>query len=508
MAKQLKEKYSMYNVNFIFKVSFDKANRTSLNSYRGVSFEEGIRILKKVKDEVRVPIITDIHESWQAKPVAEVADILQIPAFLCRQTDLLKAAAETGRILHVKKGQFTSADVMHKTKEKLIAFGNPNVILCERGNSFGYQDLVVDPRNLVWLKSSTNLVSMDITHCLQQPAQKMADGTVQSGGLRELIPYMGKMAVSLGVDGVFMEVHDRPDESFCDASTQWPLDKLDWLMEFIGIEKKKDYNFIKYHSLFRNPCGETNVIKKIIYKLIDIYDDLLIIDGGYYLGDWSSLILKYKSNNFKIRAYEVNKLTFNKNSILDNRLILLNYGLSDKEETLRLNLLNKTNESFTITDNITDATGEEIKLIRLDNNLKNINYSYLIIKLDIESYEYKVLTTLDGIIDKILIIQFEYHNIHKNNIPHLFEYLKLIKKYNMDLFVIGENELLKVDDDNVNFFDICIDNNLYPINKRPEYNGGSPDYNKIYLSKHMENFKPENINLIGIKRNILSLFKY
>jgi len=237
MANQLKEKYSKYNVNFIFKVSFDKANRTSLNSYRGVSFEEGLRILKKVKEEVGVPIITDIHESWQAKPVAEVADILQIPAFLCRQTDLLKAAAETGRILHVKKGQFASADVMHKTKEKLIAFGNPNVILCERGNSFGYQDLVVDPRNLVWLKSSTNLVSMDITHCLQQPAQKMADGTVQSGGLRELIPYMGKMAVSLGVDGVFMEVHDRPDESFCDAPTQWPLDKLDWLLEFMGVSK-------------------------------------------------------------------------------------------------------------------------------------------------------------------------------------------------------------------------------------------------------------------------------
>jgi 2-dehydro-3-deoxyphosphooctonate aldolase (KDO 8-P synthase) len=244
MAKQLKEKFLKYNVNFIFKVSFDKANRTSLNSYRGVSFEEGLRILKKVKEEVDVPIITDIHESWQAKPVAEVADILQIPAFLCRQTDLLKAAAETGRILHVKKGQFASADVMHKTKEKLIAFGNPNVILCERGNSFGYQDLVVDPRNLVWLKSATNLVSMDITHCLQQPAQKMADGTVQSGGLRELIPYMGKMAVSLGVDGVFMEVHDRPDESFCDAPTQWPLDKLDWLLEFIGIEKKNDYNIL------------------------------------------------------------------------------------------------------------------------------------------------------------------------------------------------------------------------------------------------------------------------
>jgi len=149
---------------------------------------------------------------------------------LCRQTDLLKAAAETGKIIQVKKGQFCSADVMHKSKEKIIAFGNPNVILCERGNSFGYQDLVVDPRNLIWLKSDTNLVSMDITHCLQQPGQKMADGTVQCGGYRDLIPYMGKMAITLGVNGIFMEIHDNPDKALCDGPTQWHLDKLDWLL--------------------------------------------------------------------------------------------------------------------------------------------------------------------------------------------------------------------------------------------------------------------------------------
>ena len=237
MAKLLKEKFSKYNVKYIFKTSFDKANRSSLNSYRGLGFEEGLRILKRVKDELDLPIITDIHESWQAKPVAEVADIIQIPAFLCRQTDLLKAAAETGKVIQVKKGQMCTADQAHKSKEKVIAFGNPNVILCERGNSFGYQDLVVDPRNLIWLKSDTNLVSMDITHCLQQPSQKMADGTVKSGGFRELIPYMGKMAVCLGVDGIFMEVHDNPEKALCDGPTQWPLEKLDWLMEFLDIKK-------------------------------------------------------------------------------------------------------------------------------------------------------------------------------------------------------------------------------------------------------------------------------
>jgi len=241
MANALKNMFKKYNVIFVFKVSFDKANRTSINSYRGVSFDEGCRILKKIKQEVNVPIITDIHESWQAKIIGEIVDIIQVPAFLCRQTDLLKAVAETGKIIHVKKGQFCSADVMHKCKEKIIEYGNPNVILCERGNSFGYHDLVVDPRNLIWLKSDTNLVSMDITHCLQQPAQKMKDGTIKAGGIRDMIPYMGKMAFTLGVNGIFLEVHDRPDESMCDAPTQWPLDKLEWLMSFIDIKEKTQF---------------------------------------------------------------------------------------------------------------------------------------------------------------------------------------------------------------------------------------------------------------------------
>lgn len=238
MAQKLKDIFLKYDVDFVFKVSFDKANRSSLNSYRGPGLNEGLRILKRIKEEVGVKIITDVHESWQAKPVSEVADIIQIPAFLCRQTDLLKAVAETGKIIHVKKGQMCSAEQMHKCKEKIIAFGNSNVILCERGNSFGYQDLVVDPRNLIWLKSNTNKVSMDITHCLQQPSQKMADGTIKSGGYRELIPHMGKMALALGVDALFMEVHDNPDKALCDGPTQWSLDKLEWLLEYLNIKKK------------------------------------------------------------------------------------------------------------------------------------------------------------------------------------------------------------------------------------------------------------------------------
>jgi 2-dehydro-3-deoxyphosphooctonate aldolase (KDO 8-P synthase) len=244
MAKNIKDIMDKFDIVYIFKSSFDKANRTSLNSFRGMGIEKGLEILKKVKEIYNLPICTDVHDVSQVEKVAEVADIIQIPAFLCRQTDLLEAAAKTGKIVQIKKGQFCSAQVMHKAKEKVINCGNNKVILCERGNMFGYNDLIVDPRNLVWLKSNTNLVSMDITHCLQQPAQVKADGTVCSGGLREMIPYMAKLAKAFEVNGIFMEVHDRPDESPCDGPTQYPLDKLyDFMIElgFYDITKTKFY---------------------------------------------------------------------------------------------------------------------------------------------------------------------------------------------------------------------------------------------------------------------------
>lgn len=231
MAKQLKLICDRFNIIFIFKVSFDKANRTSINSYRGLGFEKGVEILKKIKNELDIPILTDVHETWQVKEIAEIVDIIQIPAFLCRQTDLLEAVAKTNKIIHVKKGQFCSADVLHKCKEKLIHFGNSQIILCERGSMFGYNDLIVDPRNLIWLKSKTNLVSMDITHCLQQPGQKQPDGTICSGGLREFITYMGKMAVIFDVNGIFIEVHDNPDKSLCDAPTQFSLNNFENYLE-------------------------------------------------------------------------------------------------------------------------------------------------------------------------------------------------------------------------------------------------------------------------------------
>ena len=232
MASNLKEIFNKFpKFQYVFKTSFDKANRTSVSSYRGLGLEEGLRILKRVKDEFNIPIITDVHEPWQCEPVSKVVDIIQIPAFLCRQTDLIEAAAKTNKIIHVKKGQFLNAASMLKVVEKFRSFGHTNkIILCERGTMFGYNDLIVDSRNLIWMKGSDNLVSMDITHCLQQPAQKHEDGTVKAGGLREFIPLMGKIALVDGVDSIFMEVHDNPNEAKCDGPTQWPLDKLENLL--------------------------------------------------------------------------------------------------------------------------------------------------------------------------------------------------------------------------------------------------------------------------------------
>jgi 2-dehydro-3-deoxyphosphooctonate aldolase (KDO 8-P synthase) len=232
-ARALKEHFAKTDYLFIFKTSFDKANRSSLQSYRGLGMERGLEILRRVREELGIPVVTDIHESSQAQAVARVADVVQIPAFLCRQTDLLVAAAETGRVIHVKKAQFASSEVVHQAKNKLFEAGNPRVVLCERGSMYGYQDLTVDFRQLKWLKSPSNLVSMDVTHCLQVPAQKMPDGRIQAGGYRELIPLMGRLAVASEVDGLFMEVHPCPEQSRCDAPTQFPLELMPHFLEMV-----------------------------------------------------------------------------------------------------------------------------------------------------------------------------------------------------------------------------------------------------------------------------------
>jgi 2-dehydro-3-deoxyphosphooctonate aldolase (KDO 8-P synthase) len=232
MAHAIAAAADRLDIPFVFKASFDKANRTSLGSHRGPGLDEGLRALEAVKQKVGVPIITDIHEPGQAASVAEVADVLQIPAFLCRQTDLVAAAAAAGRVLHIKKGQWCDASVMEAAAAKARAAGGAHVIVCERGTQFGYSDLIFDPRNLVWLRKAGGLVTADVTHSLQQPGTRVsAGGERAAGGLRELIPTVARTAVACGVDGLFMEVHDDPQNSLCDAPTQWPLRHLSQLLE-------------------------------------------------------------------------------------------------------------------------------------------------------------------------------------------------------------------------------------------------------------------------------------
>lgn len=206
---------------FVFKASFDKANRTSTGAYRGPGLKEGLRILAAVKAE-GFPILTDIHEAWQAEPVAEVADILQIPAFLCRQTDLLIAAGRTGRIVNIKKGQFMAPHDMHRAAEKVASTGNRQVVLTERGSSFGYNNLVVDMRGLKIMRDSGWPVVFDATHSVQLPG---GAGSV-SGGQPQFIELLARAAVAAGVDGVFVEVHDDPEKALSDGPNALRLSLL------------------------------------------------------------------------------------------------------------------------------------------------------------------------------------------------------------------------------------------------------------------------------------------
>jgi 2-dehydro-3-deoxyphosphooctonate aldolase (KDO 8-P synthase) len=217
MIMRLAEKIAQiaYELNFtyIFKASFDKANRTSIDSFRGYGMDEGLRILQKVKDNFGLPVTTDIHESNQAEALAQVIDVLQIPAFLCRQTDLLLACGKTNKIVNIKKAQFISGSEMKYAVKKVESTGNKQIILTERGTMFGYNNLVVDFRNIVDMKALGYPVCMDVTHSTQKPGG--LEG--KSGGNREYAPYLAKAAASVGCDGFFFEVHENPDVALSDG---------------------------------------------------------------------------------------------------------------------------------------------------------------------------------------------------------------------------------------------------------------------------------------------------
>ena len=222
VAEKFAQATNDLNINWIFKGSFDKANRSSISSYRGPGLEEGLRILEKVKNSFDVPVVTDIHEPTQAKPVAEICDVIQIPAFLCRQTDLVVSASKTKKIIQFKKPQFLSALEMQNVIEKCVEGGNSQIILCERGNSFGYNNLVVDMLNFQIMKDFNVPVIFDATHSLQLPGGL---GNA-AGGRREFLLPMAKAGVSQCIAGLFIEAHPNPDEAKCDGPCAISSDKI------------------------------------------------------------------------------------------------------------------------------------------------------------------------------------------------------------------------------------------------------------------------------------------
>lgn len=229
VAAALKEIVAKVGMPFVFKSSFDKANRTSGSSFRGVGMAEGLSVLADVRESVGLPVITDIHLPEQAGPVAEVADMLQIPAFLCRQTDLLQAAAATGKPLNIKKGQFLAPWDMEHVAVKVADAGNERICLCERGTCFGYNNLVVDMRSLEIMKRTGYPVIFDATHSVQLPGA----GDGKSGGQRDFVPVLARAAVAVGVAGVFMEVHPDPDRAPCDGQNMVALRDVAALLEHL-----------------------------------------------------------------------------------------------------------------------------------------------------------------------------------------------------------------------------------------------------------------------------------
>ena len=213
-------------VEIIFKASFDKANRTSISSFRGPGLEKGLRMLADVRSKWGLRLLTDIHESCQAAPVGEVVDVIQIPAFLCRQTDLLVAAAKTGKTINIKKGQFLSPLAMQFAADKVVEAGNKNVMLTERGTTFGYQDLVVDYRGIPEMQSFGYPVILDVTHSLQQPNQTSG----VTGGMPQLIETVAKAGIAVGADGIFIETHENPAVAKSDGANMLKLDLLEGLL--------------------------------------------------------------------------------------------------------------------------------------------------------------------------------------------------------------------------------------------------------------------------------------
>ena len=302
VAQTLKEICEELHIHLIFKSSFDKANRSSVKSPRGVGMERGLQILQRVKTELNLPIITDVHETWQCAEVAKVADMLQIPAFLSRQTDLLVAAAKTGKIVNVKKGQFMAPWDMKNVIDKLRDSGNENILLCERGSSFGYNNLVVDMTGLVEMRSYGFPVVFDATHSVQKPG---GQGT-STGGNREMVPYLMRAALAIGVDAIFAEVHPDPEHAFSDGPNQLYLSDIrEILQQVIAIDnitkgiknqelRTKDQEAItqKAEHGTQNIKHQTSNIKLL---LTDV--DGVLTDSGMYYSESGDELKKFNTHD-------------------------------------------------------------------------------------------------------------------------------------------------------------------------------------------------------------------
>jgi 2-dehydro-3-deoxyphosphooctonate aldolase (KDO 8-P synthase) len=233
-AGQLKELTTRLGIPFIYKSSFDKANRTSVSSFRGPGLETGLKILEKVKQQLKVPVLTDVHEDTPLNEVAAVVDVLQTPAFLCRQTNFIQNVARQGKPVNIKKGQFLAPWDMKNVAEKALAVGNRQIMVCERGVSFGYNNLVSDMRSLAVMRETGCPVVFDATHSVQLPGG--AGG--KSGGQREFVPVLARAAVAVGVAGLFMETHPDPDKALSDGPNAWPLDCME---DLLGVMKELDH---------------------------------------------------------------------------------------------------------------------------------------------------------------------------------------------------------------------------------------------------------------------------
>ena len=228
-SAELKTITEKLGIPFIYKSSFDKANRSSMDSFRGLGIEEGLRILQKVKDEIGVPVLTDVHEDTPMDEVADVVDVLQTPAFLCRQTNFILKVAATGKPVNIKKGQFLAPWDMKNVVDKALTTGNKNIMVCDRGVSFGYNNLVSDMRSMAVMRDTGCPVVYDATHSVQLPG---GQGSV-SGGQREHVPVLARAAVAAGLSGVFMETHPNPAKALSDGPNAWPLDKMESLLSML-----------------------------------------------------------------------------------------------------------------------------------------------------------------------------------------------------------------------------------------------------------------------------------